>query len=494
QEQATALAAGNISALYAEVSFAKLLSGLTDNSAIPTAGPMDRIFASHFTLGPGLNFAAATPFQSQLQPYAIYVPTTPPPQGGYCLTLLLHALTTNYNLFLGSRNQSELGQTGRGSIVVTPEARGPAGNYISYAGADVFEAWANVAASYHLDPSCTAISGYSMGGIGTFKLAEQFPDLFGKAFTVSGTDQSADFPSTQANMLPSLRHVPLLMWNMVADEEVPFPEVQSTATELAHLGYRYILDEFTPGEHNTFAIYDQYQPGARFLANPSVNYNPAHVTYVVNQSWDYPGLNFVADHAYWLSGVAARSSGALGTIDAVSHGFGVGNPVPSGTQLGTGVLSGGNLPLSLHYASQYQTWGPVPGTPAADLLVLRATNISSVTIDVARARLNCDATIRIITDGPITVHLARCDRTISAVTNAVNVVHAAPSAGGASSAVGGAPASQPVVAHKTLAATGANYAISGLGALCLLGIAALLRRCSHGPAAFTERAPSDMDA
>src|SRR5439155_791627 len=75
-------------------------------------------------------------YQGVLQPYAIYVPSAPMPRQGYGMTLLLHSLSTNYNQYLGSRNQSQFGDRDGGSIVITPESRGPDGFYDSYAGAD----------------------------------------------------------------------------------------------------------------------------------------------------------------------------------------------------------------------------------------------------------------------------------------------------------------------------------------------------------------------
>ena len=113
-------------------------------------------------------------------------PHKPAPPRGYGLTLLLHSLGANYNQFSDSRNQSQLGERGPGSIVITPEGRGPDGWYYGHAGADTFEVWADVARRYRLDPGWTAISGYSMGGYGTYKFATQFPDLFARAKPVVG--------------------------------------------------------------------------------------------------------------------------------------------------------------------------------------------------------------------------------------------------------------------------------------------------------------------
>ena len=70
--------------------------------------------------------------------------------------------------------------------MITPSGRGTDGWYYGAAGADTFEVWADVARRYELDPGYTAISGYSMGGYGTYKFATQYPDLFAAGQPVVG--------------------------------------------------------------------------------------------------------------------------------------------------------------------------------------------------------------------------------------------------------------------------------------------------------------------
>ena len=322
------------------------------------------------------------------------------------MTLLLHSLSANYNQFLGSRNQSQFANRGTGSIVITPEGRGPDGFYDGYAGADTFEVWADVARHYHLDRSWTDIAGYSMGGYGTFKLAEQFPDLFAKAQPTVGA-------SANNNLVPSLRNIPVLMWNMATDELVPETSYGPTALALDTAGYRYELDVFSPGDHLTLAINDQFAPAAAFLGTTTVPVNPPHVTYVVDPSLDYPSLGFVADHAYWLSAMTIRSTSptlggqADGTVDAFSHGFGVTDPTPSATGHGAGTLTGGTIP-AIPYVSQTKTWGPAGVAPAADQIDLHLANVSAMTIDVARAHVDCNVRLNVTTDGPVAVTLAGC--------------------------------------------------------------------------------------
>jgi C-terminal binding-module, SLH-like, of glucodextranase len=131
REQGNALAHNDLSPFSARVSFAKLARGVTDEihgkpTGVPTHGPMDRILVSHFETEQGADYSKACgepidcqgELRGRLQPYAIYVPSGPRPRHGYGLTLLLHSLNTSYNQFGATRNQSQLGDRGPGSVVI----------------------------------------------------------------------------------------------------------------------------------------------------------------------------------------------------------------------------------------------------------------------------------------------------------------------------------------------------------------------------------------
>jgi hypothetical protein len=437
--QGTALAAHDISQFYANVDFAKLAGGANDDSAIPRTGPIDRIVASHFEPGQGASFSnecglngaskassCVPEYLGRLQPYAIYVPSAPQPRAGYGMTLLLHSLSANYNQYSGSRNQSQFANRPVPSIVITPEARGPDQFYEGLGAADVFEVWADVAQHYKLDPSYSDITGYSMGGIGTFKLGAQFPDLFARAQPTVGDESNND-------VLASLRNVPVLMWNNSADELVDPALYLQTSSKLQSLGYRYELDVYQPcftapmpqdcsplfPNHLELAVNDQFAPAAAFLGTSTVDYDPAHVTYVVDTARDRPSLGIVGNHAYWVSGLTLRSSSVTasngdpeGSFDAVSHGLGVGDPGASGQQLGTGTLTGGNLG-PLVFARTFQTWGGMPAAARSDSIDVKATNIGSASIDVKRAHVDCHVALHVMSDGPITISLPGCGRVVS---------------------------------------------------------------------------------
>jgi hypothetical protein len=437
EAQGTALATGNISSFHADVSFAKLRRKVTDNSQVPTTGPMDRILASHFEPAQGANFssecglqgssnpASCVPeYQGQLEPYAIYIPSGPTPSGGWGLTLLLHSLSANYNQYMSTHNQSQFANRPGRSIVITPEARGPDQFYQGLGGADVFEVWAAIARLYPLNPAYTDVTGYSMGGMGSFKLGSQFPDLFARAQPTVGYEPNTD-------VLASMRNLPVLMWNVTADELVNVSDYTQTAMKLANLGYRYELDVYQPcasslcsalfPNHLQLAINDQFAPPAAFLGAATVDYNPAHVTYAVDGARTYSQYGMNGDHAYWVSGLTLRSQSntssngdPIGSFDAVSHGFGVGAPAASGVQGPTpGTLTGGNMG-DLHYAAFTQTWGATPAAARSDSIAVTATNIATGAIDVHRAGVDCNVTLGVTTDGPIEITLVGCNRVVHA--------------------------------------------------------------------------------
>jgi hypothetical protein len=403
---------------------------------VPTSGAMDRVLSTHFNLGPGVQFTqlcgfggALNPnscvpeYRGQLQPYAVYIPAHATDHGRYGLTLLLHSLSANYNQFLGSRNQSEFANRPQSAITITTESRGPDQFYQGVAGAEVFEAWADIAHRYRLDPAYSDIAGYSMGGFGTFRLGEQFPDLFARAQPTVGEESDTD-------LLASLRNLPILMWNNLGDELVNPAEYLPNAQRLGSLGYRYELDAFQPCEPNAgcsplfpshleLAVNDQFAPAASFLGTAHLDPNPPHVTYVDVPTRNRPDLGLVGDHAYWVSDIRLRNPSLngpggqpLGEIDAVSHGFGVGDPPSSALSAGPiGTLTGGNLgPLT--FLRSGTTWGAAPKAPVANRIDITATNVASVTIDPKRAHVTCFATIGMRSDGPLSITVRGCHRVV----------------------------------------------------------------------------------
>jgi hypothetical protein len=417
RKQSEQLTLGDVSPFFADVDFGKLEAREDDDSGVPTSGPMDRIFASHYSSGQGMNpdnvcFDLAESFSAgadcigryvgQLQPYGIYVPEKEAPEDGFGLTLLLHSLSVNHNQYMTSKYQTQLANRGPGSIVVTPEGRGPDGFYAGVAEADTFEVWADVAQHYPLDPSWSQVTGYSMGGFGTYRMLARWPDLFSRGFSVVGE------PGTADDQLISLRNTPILLWNAAGDELVNLRTSEEAVAAVTAAGLRFEEDLFVTADHVTLAANDEFLPGAQFLGTHTINLSPARVSFVVDPSEDSTGV--VADHAYWLSELQARGDGNA-EVDAFSKAFGEGIPAVSEVEPGGGALTGGEIP-AMAFISRTQSWGEAPATAAEDVITIDATNLKSMTIDVARAGVSCDVEVDVQTDGPLEVSLAGCGRTL----------------------------------------------------------------------------------
>jgi hypothetical protein len=381
-----------------------------DESGVPKVGTLSRIFASRFEFGQGADYNKLCggitagneqcdgALVGQLQPYVLYVPLKPTPASGYGLTLLLHSLAADYNQYLASHNQSQLGERGAGSLVATPAGRGPDGFYTDIAEADTFEVWADVARHYEVDPSWTAVSGYSMGGIGTYRLLSRWPDLFGRGMSTVG------FPD-DFERLPSLRNTPIMAWAATADELVNVAETEQAASDMGNLGLRFVADLFLAADHLTLATNDEYGPAAAFLGEHRVDRNPPHVTYMVEPGSDSARAQTVADHAYWLSDLRLRDAEAShGMIDARSDAFGVGDPKPGGVKSSNEVLEGG-AKGPMPYLHRVQEWGPAPATPKTDRLVVEAKNVATATVDARRAGLSCNPQLAVNSDGPLDLRI-----------------------------------------------------------------------------------------
>lgn len=435
--QADALAADAPTTFAHDIDVTAIRAG-ANRTTVPATGSMVRFFPSRLDLGEGKDLESFPAQLGRLQPYTLYVPTTYEAGVATPLTLNLHSLSNRHWQYTGSTGVQQLGEE-RGNLVATADARGEDGWYQNEAEYDVFEMWNDIAAHFSLDPTRTYLTGYSMGGMGTYRLGTLYPDLFVRAATVVGPPgdgiwAGAGAPTGGAETLSNLwlenaRNLPFLNIVAGADELVPISGTTQQSvgpadngrTSFDALGYRIAFDVYPAAEHLTLGALGYDLPQLRdFFGHAAVDRDPFHVTFAYTPVADDAGLGLVHDKAYWVSDVRLRDA-AVGTavsatapplgkgvIDVESRAFGVDDPTSS-TAMGTGTVP-------LPYVEHRRTWSdPIPRL-AANAASATLTNVGSATIDLGRARLDSRRPIvlQVVTDGPATLTLAGGARGTSA--------------------------------------------------------------------------------
>jgi predicted esterase len=490
-QQLAAVEQGDLSPFFATVDFTKLTAGADDDmlgrrGGIPTTGYMSMLFASHFETNqgrrlptdaggprplsfsqqnglsegapgddqrPGLAFGwpcreGCTPdLAGRLQRYMVYVPKVAPPETGYATLLWLGGFAINAGdvVYDGPDLFRSVGERAdHPTLVVGTDARGADQWAYGQSGASNFETWADLARRFRLDPTKTAMSGFSSGAYSANKLSLTFPDVFGKAFICDGLDIAPSFPTQNgvadklpvdtttvhepgsmiSPLLPSRRNQSVMEWAGSTDDFIPY-NITRTRADLYAAGdydYEFITWHSVAAEHLTMCSNGTWDVLNRWLGDMKRVENPAHVTYVRNPFMDDPSAGLVGNRAYWVSGIETRDK-ALGTVDVTTDGLGLGAPsVPpaaienlsiasDGIHLGTGYDRPdlrSQLPVN-PYTREHRKLGPAVPQEKADRLSVVAGNIRSITIDVARAGVTCAADLDVSSDGPLSVTLLGCD-------------------------------------------------------------------------------------
>lgn len=200
-------------------------------------------------------------------------------------------------------------------------------------------------------------------------------------------------------------------WAGVNDDFIPYNITRPRADAYAKGDYDYEFISWTglAAEHLVMCKNGMWDLTSKWLGDQARAVDPHHVTYVRNPLMDGPESHLVGDRAYWLSRIET-SNGDPGAIDVVSEGHGVTDPAPTPKTTTAGVQDGTFSPVNPYLREYRHPGDPVPA-PAANVLDVRAANIGQVTIDPKRAGVDCDAQLKVATDGPLQVTLLGCDRT-----------------------------------------------------------------------------------
>jgi hypothetical protein len=441
-QQNAALKAGSPTAFEHLLDFDLLRRGGARDH-LPRTGLITRMFGSRLHLGEGHQAGTVRPqLLSPVQPYVVYIPTTYRADRATPLTLNLHPLNNDY--FFLRRETEQLWGEDRGNIVLSPAARGSDGWYSQWMEYDVFEAWNDLAQHYSLDRTRTCITGYSMGGYGTYRLGLHYPDLFARAATLAappaiglwtpGMAASGGDESLSNRWLENARNLPYFNVTDTASESVPYTgqfqqnvgpplpagTAGSQAPGLANgfqsfdsLGYRYVWWSLTTDHLTIGADFPEIKA---FLGNAQVEPAPFHVTYARMPSSDAPELGLVHNHAYWLSEIElfdiSGGTTAKGVVDAQSLAFGKSDPTSKVSRYA------GLDAMHRPYLAQQRTWSTPPAARKQNRLVLSLNNIGHVTVHLDRAELDLRRLVLDITattPGTVALSDGARTRTISVV-------------------------------------------------------------------------------
>lgn len=424
--QSAALADGDIDRYGAEIDLTKLRAGVTDHPALPRGQAVEALFRSEVSLGEGVDELGVegrgsssyqgnryVNFLGVEQPYLLYVPekqADPAP-----LVVVLHGGSANHSSVANQEGFQQQVAEATGRVLVSPLCRGPNCQYTDEAELDVLEALADARSRVNVDPDAIAMTGYSMGGFGTYRLATRHPDLFSASAAIAArTGKKGDANGYPVELLPNLRNVPHLILHGGADELQPWAnDALPLHQRLDALGYEHALRTYPASEHLTFALADDWTRFAAWLDGHRRTATPRHVTYRYASGWDAPHLSskLVTNRAYWLSGIVQRDPGSTDAerltryadIDAVA-GTVAG---PDGTM--AAYDDAGADPGGAWHERGLTPTGAVASTD--DTLQLRLTNVASLTIDAGRvARPGSLLCVTVATDGPTAVSFTAARR------------------------------------------------------------------------------------
>lgn len=415
EDQARTLADNSSGRFFVDVDFAALY--LKTDRWLHTPGvDQARIHASGLRIPEGIQDAYPS-YGGRLQPYMLHLPRRSPGLPG--ITFALHGNTATYTQYAvySPRYLLQIGDQ-RNSIVVTPLGRSTSGWGTQR---EFFEVWADVAHRFRFDPYRVALSGYSAGAVGTFRLAVRYPDLFGRAWPIVGAARGLDTStsavmdgttvsggsSNDAPMLGNVRWIPFMAWNQVVDELAPYAGIRLAQARFDELGLRGQTWSFPVGEHFTLALSDHWEAAIGFLGESRVKRDPSRVDYAITPITWIPDEGLVADHAYWVSGVRLRdhsvrddTSTARGYVAAKSRAFGEGDPIP--TKI-VSAHTGRPYPATIDGTG----WKGLRSEPRSNAIDVDIRNLSGVTIDGRRARLTGERplTVKITSDGGARIRL-----------------------------------------------------------------------------------------
>jgi len=171
-----------------------------------------------------------------LQFYKLRLPSGFNPDNRYPLIIDLHGSGSPYSMdFFSSmfkRSGSSRDENGIDAIIASPWGRGN-NRYMGMAETDVWDVMRDVKYSFQIDEDRQYLSGFSMGGYGTWALAIHAPEHWAAIAVCAGGDRGA--PS-ESGLALNIASIPALIWHGDSDGTVPVTYAEKMQEALQVVG------------------------------------------------------------------------------------------------------------------------------------------------------------------------------------------------------------------------------------------------------------------
>jgi predicted esterase len=187
----------------------------------------------------------------EVMPYRLYVPTTYDGTKAFPLIIALHGLGgTEDSFFAGYEMLFPKLAEQRGYIVAAPLGFRVDGFYgygsnpsAKLSEKDVMNVLALMRKNYNIDSNRIYLAGHSMGGIGTWYLGVQFPEIWAAIAPFSGLGD--------AKSVERMKNIPEFIVHGDADPTVNVQSSRTMVAEMKRLGVEYQYIEVPGGSHSS---------------------------------------------------------------------------------------------------------------------------------------------------------------------------------------------------------------------------------------------------
>jgi predicted esterase len=362
-DQADTLATGDVSKFSQVVNWGQLAARQRTTPPI-VKGYSERWYVTNLDLGQGMDDTedANPTYLERVQPYAVYIPTNYSGRHALPLTWLLHSLDGNYNQYGGIDPRQ-----------IQEECQDRDEH-------DFWQVWRQMALDFNIAPNRSVISGYSMGGIGTFVIGATYPSDFSEAMALDGlTDSGCSNVDRAAND----HWVPYVISNAEVDELSPYTDAVEEERDFEAADNRFDLFTTSMPEHNATAASDGFSTQVAALGGaPEAMASPGTINYtwcsaVVDQS-----LGLGPTSVYWLSGLSERSS-AASDAQVVADDGAIPTPTETLATTTTSVVPPDAPPMLKTTGTWISGITPLP----VPTLTMKLTNVAALRVDAVAARL-----------------------------------------------------------------------------------------------------------